>query len=328
MTDSVPQRFGITVPFDGLTLPEHREVYRELVDLGYTDVWSAESGAYDAFTPLVLAAAWAPELRLGTAIIPAYTRGAMTLASQIASLCAANPGQFAVGIGSSSNIIVERWNGIPFDKPYQRVRDTLRFLRAALSGEKVTAEYETFSVNGFRLGVKVDPQPPILVAALREGMLRLAGREGDGAIINWLSADDVRSVAPHVIGPNGEPREIVARLFVLPTEDRDLVRFVGRRAIAQYLNVPVYAAFHEWLGRGEMLRSMWDNWKAGDRAAATDAIPDELVDALIISGSMEQIAEHIGRYVDAGVTTPAPAVLGNADQALAVARAIAPARRA
>jgi probable F420-dependent oxidoreductase len=320
-------RFGITVPFDGLSLPEHREVFRELVDLGYTDVWSAESGAYDAFTPLVLAAAWAPELRLGTAIIPAYTRGAMTLASQIASLCAVNPGQFAVGIGSSSNIIVERWNGIAFDKPYQRVRDTVRFLRAALAGEKVTETYETFAVNGFRLGVKVDPQPPILIAALRSGMLELAGTEGDGAIINWLSADDVRTVAPYVRGPNGEGREIVARLFVLPTEDRDLVRFVGRRAIAQYLNVPVYAAFHEWLGRAEMLRSMWDHWKAGERSEATDAIPDNLIDDLIIWGSMEQIAEHIQRYVDAGVTTTAPAILGSAEQALAVARAIAPARR-
>jgi probable F420-dependent oxidoreductase len=323
----IDQRFGITIPFDGLSLPEHRDVFRELVDLGFTDVWSAESGAYDAFTPLVLAAAWAPELRLGTAIIPAFTRGAMTLASQVASLCAANPGKFAVGIGSSSNIIVERWNGIPFDKPYQRVRDTLRFLRSALQGDKVTETYETFAVNGFRLGVKVDPQPPILIAALRSGMLKLAGTEGDGAIINWLTADDVRTVAPLVAGADGARKEVVARLFVLPTEDRDLVNYVGRRAIAQYLNVGVYAAFHEWLGRADMLRAMWDHWKAGDRAEATEAIPAELVDDLIISGSMEQIAEHIQRYVDAGVTTPAPAILGSADQAMAVARAIAPANR-
>jgi alkanesulfonate monooxygenase SsuD/methylene tetrahydromethanopterin reductase-like flavin-dependent oxidoreductase (luciferase family) len=111
VSSPVRQRHGITVPFEGISLPQHREVFRELVDLGFTDVWSAESGAYDAFTPLVLAAAWAPELRVGTAIIPAYTRGAMTLASQVASLCAANPGHFAVGIGSSSNIIVERWIG-------------------------------------------------------------------------------------------------------------------------------------------------------------------------------------------------------------------------
>src|SRR5437763_15885702 len=117
MTDAAPRRHGITVPFDGLSLADHRDVFRELVALGYTDVWSADSGGADAFTPLVLAAAWAPELRLGTAIIPAYTRGAMTLASQVASLCSAAPGRFAVGIGSSSNIIVERWTGIPFEKP-------------------------------------------------------------------------------------------------------------------------------------------------------------------------------------------------------------------
>lgn len=312
-------RHGITVPFDGLSLAAHRDVYRELVDLGYTDLWSAESGGADAFTPLVLAAAWAPELRLGTAIIPAYTRGAMTLASQVASLCSANPGQFAVGIGSSSNIIVERWNSIPFDKPYQRVRDTVRFLRVALRGEKVDEEYETFTVRGFRLGLPVEVQPPILIAALRPGMLTLAGTEGDGAIINWLSADDVATVAPFVGG-----KEIVARLFVLPTEDRDLVNYVGRRAIAQYLNVPVYAAFHEWLGRGDILAPMWDLWKAGDRKAATDAIPESLVDDLIIWGPPERIREHIGRYVERGVTTPAPAILGNAEQALATARAIAP----
>jgi probable F420-dependent oxidoreductase len=316
-----PRRHGITVPFEGMSLVEHRDVYRELVDLGYTDIWSAESGGADAFTPLVLAAAWAPELRLGTAIIPAYTRGAMTLACQVASLCNAAPGRFAVGIGSSSNIIVERWNGIPFDKPYQRVRDTVRFLREALVGEKVDREYETFTVRGFRLGLPVPEQPPILVAALRSGMLRLAGAEGDGAIINWLSADDVRTVVEHV----GADKEVVARLFVLPTEDRELVRYVGRRAIAQYLNVPVYAAFHEWLGRGEMLEPMWAAWQAGDRKAATEAIPDELVDDLIIWGSPDAIRDHIERYCTNGVTTPAPAILGSAAQAIETARAIAPA---
>ncbi len=318
-----PRRHGITVPLDGISLAQHREVFRELVDLGFTDVWSAESGAADAFTPLVLAAAWAPELRLGTAIIPAYTRGAMTLASQVASLCSANPGHFAVGIGSSSNIIVERWNGMVFDKPYQRVRDTLRFLRVALTNQKVTEQYETFSVQGFTLGLPVTEQPPILVAALRPGMLKLAGVEGDGAIINWLSAEDVRTVAPIV----GAGKEIVARIFVLPTEDRDLVNYVGRRAIAQYLNVPVYAAFHEWLGRGEMLAPMWEAWKAGDRKAATDAIPESLVDELVVWGPPARISEHIERYCANGVTTPAPAILGNAEQAMATARAIAPALR-
>ena len=139
---------------------------------------------------------------------------------------------------------------MPFIEPYKRVRDTVRFLRAALTGEKVDAEYETFAVRGFRLGRRLEQPPPIYVAALRPGMLRLAGREADGAILNWLSADDVAKVVPEV----GPGKAIVARIFVCPTEDADRARYVGRIGIAAYLNVAVYAAFHEWLGRGPAAR--------------------------------------------------------------------------
>jgi len=315
---SAPQRYGITFPFDGMSLLDQRELVRELVDLGYTDLWSAESGGYDAFIPLAVAAQWAPELRLGTAIVPAYTRGAHTLASTVASMCQAAPGRFALGLGTSSNVIVERWNGMTFDKPYQRVRDTIRFLRAALTGEKVTEEYETFAVNGFRLGIPVPEQPPILVAALRQGMLRLAGREGDGAIVNWLSADDVKTVAPHV----GPDKEIAARIFVLPSDDAGLVYAVGKRAIASYLTVPVYAAFHEWLGRGDQLADLWRLWAEGDRKAAAAAIPDEVVDQLLVWGKPEQCREHIQHYIDNGVTTPAPALFCGPAELPSVVRAL------
>lgn len=319
------QRWGITVPFAGVPLSEHREWFEELVDLGYTDIWSSEAGAHDAFTVLALAAAWTPALRLGQAVVPVYTRGPALLAQTIASLIEAAPGRVAVGLGTSSNVIVERWNGIPFERPYHHVRDTLRFLRVALTNEKVTETYDSFEVKGFRLGVRVDQQPPILVGALRPGMLKLAGREGDGAIVNWLGANDVSTVAPivHEAGA-GKEKEIVARIFVLPSEDRDAVRHLGRRMIAEYLNVPVYAAFHEWLGRGDLLGPMWTAWKAGDRAGATEAIPDEVLDALIVSGSPEQCAEHVARYVEAGVTTPMPMILAAPDRTKEVMRALAP----
>jgi len=304
------QRYGMTIPFDGVPLHEQRDWVVELADIGYTDVWSSEANGADAFTPLALASVWAPSLRLGTAIVPAFTRGPGCLAQSVGSLAQAAPGRFALGVGTSSNVIVEGWNGIPFEQPYQRTRDLVRFLRQALAGDKVTGEFETFSVRGFKLGV-VPPEPvPILVAALREGMLRLAGREGDGAIVNWLSADDVTTVAPivHKAGRDA-PREVVARIFVAPTDDADMVRGMGRFAIAAYLNVPVYAAFHEWLGRGDELADMWRLWKDGDRKGALAAIPDSLVDQLVVWGTPEACREHIQRYIDAGVTTPALALL-------------------
>jgi probable F420-dependent oxidoreductase len=317
------QRYGITIPFDGVPLLEHEDWIRELADRGYTDFWSAESGGTDAFTPLILAAQWAPEARVGTAIVPAYTRGPATLASCAASLAEAAPGRAVLGLGSSSNVIVENWNATPFEKPYARVRDSIRFLKSALAGEKISETYETFTVKGFRLNRLPDTPPTLMIAALRKGMLGLAGRESDGAILNWLSAEDVATVAP-LVHAGGDGRELVARLFVLPTENIGLVRAVGRRAVAAYLNVPVYAAFHEWLGRSELLGDMWKHWKSGDRKAALEAVPDEVIDALIIHGAPEACREHVARYVENGLHTPVLALLPGDYDAREATRALAP----
>jgi alkanesulfonate monooxygenase SsuD/methylene tetrahydromethanopterin reductase-like flavin-dependent oxidoreductase (luciferase family) len=153
-------------------------------------------------------------------------------------------------------------------------------------------------------------------------MLRLAGREGAGAIVNWLTAQDVRTVAPHVRGHGQPAAEIVARIFVLPDVEPDRAREIGRRAVAAYLNVPVYRAFHEWLGRDE-LAGMWRLWAAGDRRAALAAIPDDLVDRLVLHGPAESVREQVRAYVEAGVTTPVlqPLVV---DDPAATVRALAP----
>jgi alkanesulfonate monooxygenase SsuD/methylene tetrahydromethanopterin reductase-like flavin-dependent oxidoreductase (luciferase family) len=120
----------------------------------------------------------------------------------------------------------------------------------------------------------------------------------------------------------GAGKEIAARIFVLPSDDPGLVYAVGKRAIASYLTVPVYAAFHEWLGRGDQLADLWRLWKEGDRKAAAESIPNEVVDQLLVWGKPEQCREHIQRYIDNGVTTPAPALFCGPDQLPGVIRAL------
>jgi probable F420-dependent oxidoreductase len=296
-------RWGLTIPLMGMPLAQHQEIVAELEELGYTDAWSAETNGTDAFTPLALASQWAPGLRLGPAIVPVYTRGPALLAQQAATLAGLAPRRFVLGIGTSSPAIVQRWNGIPFEEPYQRVRDTLRFLRRALAGEKVTDE--ALGVKGFKLDNAPETPPQIVLAALRPGMLRLAAREADGAITNWLSPQDVRQVRAEL----GKEKELLARIFVCPTPNAEEARALGRWMIAAYLTVPVYAAFHEWLGRGERLAAMNEAWAAGDRKAALDAVPDEVVDELVVHGPPEACRERVREYVDNGLDTPILAVL-------------------
>jgi probable F420-dependent oxidoreductase len=313
-------RWGITLPLTGMPLAPHRDLVRALPDLGYTDVWSAETAGTDAFTPLALAAEWAPSLRLGTAIVPIYTRGPGLLAMQAATIAELAPGRFVFGIGTSTPTIVSSWNAAEFDEPYKRSRDTIRFLRAALRGDKVTETYETFAVSKFRLERPPTPPPNIVLAALRPGMLRLAAREADGAITNWLAPQDVPKVRAEV----GAQPELIARIFVCPTEDADAARHLGRLLISSYLTVPVYAAFHEWLGRGEVLRPMHEAWAAGDRAGANAAIPDEVVDDLVVHGPVERCRERVAEYVEQGLTTPVIALLPTGDDPLDLVRRLAP----
>jgi probable F420-dependent oxidoreductase len=298
-------RWGLTLPLSGLPLAAQKDLVAGLPELGYTDVWSAELNGIDGFTPLTLASQWAPELRLGTAIVGVYTRAPVSLAVQAGTLAALAPGRFVLGIGTSSQVAVEQWNGIPFEKPYQRSRDMLRFLREALAGGKVTREYETFSVNGFRLDPAPEVPPALALAALRPGMLRLAAAEADMAITNWLAPKDV----PRVRDAAGPDCELAARIFVCPTSDVATARLIGRRMLAAYLTVPVYAAFHQWLGRGDVIAPMLAAWNSGDRKGAVEAIPDALVDELVVHGSAEQCRERVAEYQATGLDTPVIAIM-------------------
>jgi probable F420-dependent oxidoreductase len=301
-------RWGMTIPLGGVPLADHEAVFQALSEAGFTDVWSSEVAGTDAFTPLALASAWAPRLRLGTAVAPVFTRGPGLLAMTAAAMAEAAPGRFQLGIGASSPVVVGDWNAADFEAPYARSRDMLRFLRAALGGELVDESYETFQIRRFRLERPPTDPPALLLAALRPGMLRLAATEADGVILNWLAATDVPTALAEVTAARAG-FEVAARIFVCPTDDEAYARTIGRRLIAAYLTVPAYAAFHRWLGRSEVLTPMWEAWAAGNRKAAVAAIPDDLVDALIVHGSPESCRAQVSQYAAAGVTVPVMALL-------------------
>ena len=301
-------RWSLSVPLDAFALAEHAEIAREAERLGYTDAWSFEVDGIDGFSPLAVVG-MATGMRVGIAIANVFTRGPATLAISAAGIAEIAPGRFCLGVGAGSQPIVEAWNGGRFDRPAQRVRETVQFLRSALAGERVVFRGETFTVDGFRLSRPLEHSVPIHVAALRPGMLRLAGEMADGVVLNWLSADDVpKSVAvvreaAAKAGRDPKAIEITARLLVNLDPPGEAADVGVRRHITAYLNVPVYRAFHEWLGREVLLKPMWDAWERGDRRAAVAAVPPEVAEALILRGSMEEIRAGVERYLDAGVDT-------------------------
>ncbi len=321
MNAPVPRRYGLAVPIEQVALDAQGPWLAEAAALGFTDVCSAERGGIDGLAPLYLASVTAPSLRLNTSVLPVFTRGPALLAQSALSLCLAAPGRVTIGLGASSDVVVEDWNGIPFDRPYQRIVDTLRFLRSALAGDKVTERYDTFEVHGFRAEVQIEQPPPLLLAALRPRMLRLAGAQADGVVLGSIGPADL----PQILAEVATPGEVHVRIFVLPASSRDEIRGVATRILGSYLSVQVYRRFHEWLGRGELLRPVWQRWDAGARKEAMAEIPDELIDQLIVWGNPEQLRQGVERFAHAGATMTIPMVIASDTDAIrAGIRALAP----
>jgi probable F420-dependent oxidoreductase len=302
------QRWGVTVPLLGISLADHERVYREAEDLGYTDFWGAESDV-DGVVPIALAAAWTKQATLGTAILGVFNRGPALLAMTAAALGEAAPGRFCLGVGSGSNVNVERWNGMRFARPLRRVADVVRAVRMALDGEQMNYDGETLKVAGYRVGRPAPLRIPIFIAALQEKMLRQAVRLADGVCLTWVSADDVTKVMAVVqdeatkAGKDPKAFQVMCRINICPTTD-PRAREAYKRAITAYLNVPVYRKYHAWLGRGDELRPMQERWDAGDRRGALAVVPERAIDELGVFGTPDECRAHVARFVANGVTIP------------------------
>jgi probable F420-dependent oxidoreductase len=304
----------LTLPLTGVPLADHEDLVKRAEAAGYTDFWSGETNGPDGFTPLTLSAAWTERARLGTGIVGVFQRGPALLAQEAAALADASSGRFVLGIGSSSDRIIEGWNGIPFEKPLSKVRETLEFLQVALAGERTS--------TGFKLETAPAERVPIVLAALRGKMLELAMERADGAFTNFLPLAGLPKVTAQLEGaPAGF--ELLCRFFCIPGE-REQVEPLARFMFSSYITVPVYEAFYRWLGYGEQIEPMVEAWKAGDRKAAAAAAPWEAIEDMFIFGTPEQMKERLAAFVAGGVTLPILTMIVAPDQLADTIEALAP----
>jgi len=328
-------KLAITLPAPFLKASQCVDLARRAEqEWGYEALWLAETGGAESFALAGALATATTSVDIGTAIVPTYNRTPAVLASGAGTVAQLSGDRFILGLGTSSHAIIEQWNGVPFEKPLARVRDTVAILRQALAGEKTRYDGETLHSHGFRCGAMPARPVKIYLAGLREKMLQLAGEIGEGLIINFMPV----SAMPKILGAyrEGAARagrdasgdEIVARFQVGITDDLAGARNLVRAGFGGYVATPVYNRFFEWVGYGDVAKGVRSGFAARDRKATAVAMTDEFVDSVTILGTAEACREKLAAFVRAGVTTPilSPLAAG-ADAAAAVYEALAPARR-
>lgn len=288
-----------------------RRVAERVEALGYESVWIADTGAGpDAFVVGAAAAAVTSRLRIGTAVVPIYTRTPSVMAACAGSLAQLAPGRVVLGVGASSETIVDGWGGVPFTRPLLRMRETVTVLRRMLAGERVTFEGRTLRTRGFRL-VSPPPAPvPIHVAALMPPMLELAGEIADGVVLNFFPLDAVPRILEHVAigaaraGRDPKSLEIVSRFQVIVTDDPPAARQAIRHMMGPYFATSVYNRFVAWCGFDAEAQEILAGWQQKDRARNLAAVTDAMIDRLAIIGTAAECRAKLAAFAAAGITTP------------------------
>jgi probable F420-dependent oxidoreductase len=276
-------------------------------EMGYSAVWSAETG-HDPFLPLLLAAEHTSHVQLGTGIVVAFGRNPMTLANVAWDLNAYSNGRFLLGLGSQIKPHIEKRYSMPWSHPAPRMREFISAMRAIWdcwqNGSKLDfrgAFYtHTLMTPFFQPGRNEYGAPKVFLAAVGEGMTRVAGEVADGLLVHGFTTERyLREVTvPTVesaLATRGLTRadfELSYPAFVVTGDNDEQIAAAAtgvRRQIAFYASTPAYRPVLELHGWGELQTELNTLSKQGEWEEMGRRIDDDVLDAFAVQGTPDEI---------------------------------------
>src|SRR5215216_7168798 len=288
-------------------------------ELGFDSVFTTHIAGRDSLSMLMAYASVTERIRLGTGVTPIFSRTPASMAQTAATIDEFAGGRMVLGLGVSHQVTVENWYGAKIDKPVTQMREYAMILRAIFRGEP-PPEGEFFRTRFQFMGYAARPDLPIYIAALSPNMLRLAGEIGDGVMLWLCNPEYVREVVVPAVsegreraGKSMEGFDIVPAVTVALTDDVEAARATMRQELVTYASLPFYRAMLERSGFGDDLAAFDEGMQAGDVERAKAGLSDALLASLAGLGPADEVRGAVGRYREAGATSPSIGGLPGSD---------------
>ena len=294
----------------GRELEPALERVRLAESLGYESVYTTHIAGRDSLTVLTRYATVTERIRLGTGVLPIFSRTPASCAQTAATIDEISGGRFVLGLGVSHRVTVENWFDSEIVKPVTQMREYAGICRAILDGETPPAG-DFFNSKFAFMGYPPRPELPIYIAALSPNMLRLAGEVAEGVMLWLCNPDYIReTVIPEVAkgreraGRSMDGFDIVAAVPTAVTDDPDAARNAFRKDLIPYASLPFYRAMLERSGFESDLAAFDEGMAAGDAPAAMAGLSDDLLASLAGIGSATEAKAKVTEYAEAGATSP------------------------
>jgi alkanesulfonate monooxygenase SsuD/methylene tetrahydromethanopterin reductase-like flavin-dependent oxidoreductase (luciferase family) len=303
----------------GRSLEQAIERVRLAESLGYDSTYVTHIAGRDSLTVLAAYAAATERIRLGTGVLPIYSRTPAATAQTAATIDELSGGRMVLGVGVSHRLTVEAWYGQSIDRPVTEMREYVGAIRAMFRGEE-PPEGEKWPTRFRFMGYEVRPELPIYIAALSPNMLRLAGEIGDGILLWLCDPPYVRDVViPEVTkgreraGKTLDGFDVVPAVPAAVTADRAATLERLRGDLVTYLSLPFYRSMLERSGFGGEIAGFDEGIAAGDVDRAKAAMSEAMLDSLGGFGGAAEARGAVQRYLDAGATSPGISPVPTAD---------------
>ena len=294
----------------GRSLDAAVERVRRAEQLGYDSAWVTHIAGRDSLTVCAAYARATERIRVGTGVLPIYSRTPVATAQAAATVDEMSGGRMRLGIGVSHRITVENWYGQTIEKPVHEMREYATTLRALFAGDEPPRGERWPTAFRF-MGLEPRADLPIYIAALSPGMLRLAGEIADGVVLWLCNPDYIRDVVvPEVTkgleraGRTLDGFDVVAAVPSAVTGEPETARARLRGDLIPYFSLPFYRAMLERSGFDEDIEGFHAGMANGDTEAATAAISDGFLQTLAAVGSPDEAEATVRRYLDAGAKSP------------------------
>ena len=294
----------------GKSLDQAIERVKLAEQLGYDSCYVTHIAGRDSITMLMAYAAATERVKLGTGVLPIYSRSPVATAQSAATVDEFSKGRMVIGLGVSHQVTVENWYGAKLERPLKAMREYVGIVRAAFRGEDPPAG-EIFDSRFRFMGYQPRADLPIYVAGLSPKMLRLAGEIADGVMLWLCNPDYIRDVVvPEVragreqAGLGLEGFDIVAAVPAALTDDRAAAYETMRGDLLTYWSLPFYRAMIERSGFAEDIAAFDAGMQSGDVERAKAAISDRFLDDLTAIGAAEEVRAGVERYAAAGAVSP------------------------
>ena len=267
-------------------------------------IWIPETWGMENFSMLSMVSQRAEMPKIGSSIINIFSRSPASIAMGAATVDTISKGRLILGLGTSSNSIVENFHGMNFKKPVSRMKEYVEIIRLILSGKPISYSGKFFNLKNFTLLIKPPRQIiPIYLAAINQKMVSLTWEIADGVIFYLRPQEEMKNT----IQTMQSKRKLDVTCQIITCVSKDSERAIERckKTLAFYVSVGnIYRDFLAKNGFQNETKNIFDEFKKSGFSNNHEFVTDKMLRSLTISGDPETCVKQLQKFRESNIDLP------------------------